>query len=99
VLGRACSLWSKYSMLKQYTLSFFLKLLSFLLQNFGFISIVLVCYQFQFKSTSEFSNLFMLPFVKLFSSVYFILSKLVYPNSIYIWNMFWPTIQDKIEDC
>jgi hypothetical protein len=86
-------------MLKQYKLSFFLKLLSFLLQNFGSISIVLVCYQFQFKSTSELSNLFMLPFVKLCSSDYFILSKLVYPNSIYIWNMFWPTMQDKIEDC
>lgn len=53
-----------------------------------FISIVLVCYQFQFKSTSELSNLFMLPFVKLCSSDYFIPSKLVYRNSIYISNMF-----------
>jgi hypothetical protein len=99
MLGRACCLWSKYSMLKLYKLSFFLNLLSLLLQNFEFISIVLVCYKFQFKFASELNNLFMLPFVKLCSSDYFILSKLVYPSSIYIWNMFWPTMQDKIEDC
>jgi hypothetical protein len=69
-------------MLKQYKLLFLLKL-SFPLQFFWFASfevvfalqvwkfeclIVLVYYQFEFKSTLEFGSVFVLPFVKLFSS-------------------------------